>query len=191
LWERMYDKPLASWLEQQWVLRTSQPKAQDLRDAHLTVIDQACALAQRRHDDIALRQLRDDILMAWIEALPARVDTTPWDSVQARRRLVNRACELMLAHTEAPLSILNVCSQLGISRRKLNYCFADVLGTSPMQYLRAMRLNGVHRDLQQAAAGTTVQDVAAHWGFWHLSQFAQDYKKRFGQLPSQTLRKTE
>ena len=188
LWERMYNKPLATWLEQQWVLCTTAGKAQALRQAHLTVLDQASALAHRPHDDLALRQFRDEILMEWIEALPARVDTSQWDTVQRRRRWVNQACELMLAHTEAPLSILDICTQLGISRRKLNYCFADVLGTSPMQYLRTLRLNGVHRALTQAPQGSTVQDIAAHWGFWHLSQFAQDYKKRFGQLPSETLR---
>jgi AraC family ethanolamine operon transcriptional activator len=34
----------------------------------------------------------------------------------------------------------------------------------------------------------TIQDIASHWGFWHLSQFAQDYKKLFGELPSATLK---
>jgi AraC family ethanolamine operon transcriptional activator len=33
-----------------------------------------------------------------------------------------------------------------------------------------------------------VQDVAAAWGFWHLSQFATDYRKLFGTRPSDTLK---
>jgi AraC family ethanolamine operon transcriptional activator len=33
-----------------------------------------------------------------------------------------------------------------------------------------------------------VQDVAAAWGFWHLSQFATDYRKLFGMRPSETLK---
>jgi AraC family ethanolamine operon transcriptional activator len=33
-----------------------------------------------------------------------------------------------------------------------------------------------------------VQDVAAAWGFWHLSQFATDYRKLFGVRPSETLK---
>jgi AraC-like DNA-binding protein len=49
-------------------------------------------------------------------------------------------------------------------------------------------LIGVLRGLRDAAKGVTVQDVAAHWGFWHLGQFAQDYKRLFGELPSTTLR---
>jgi AraC family ethanolamine operon transcriptional activator len=80
---------------------------------------------------------------------------------------------------------------VGTSRRKLNYCFQDVLGTSPVKYLRSLRLNGVRRALRQASPGVTVQDIASHWGFWHLSQFAQDYKHLFGELPSATLKNLE
>ena len=75
LWERMYQKPLAHWLEKQLVLPTSDIKAQNLRDLHLTVLDQASALVHRQHDPQALRQLRDEILMEWLEALPPHVDT--------------------------------------------------------------------------------------------------------------------
>ena len=80
---------------------------------------------------------------------------------------------------------------MGTSRRKLNYCFQDVLGTTPVKYLRSLRLNGARRALRQAAPGVTIQDIASHWGFWHLSQFAQDYKKLFGELPSATLKNFE
>jgi AraC family ethanolamine operon transcriptional activator len=33
-----------------------------------------------------------------------------------------------------------------------------------------------------------VQDIAARWGFWHLSHFANDYRRMFGELPSETAR---
>ncbi|MCY1555380.1 Helix-turn-helix domain protein [compost metagenome] len=101
--------------------------------------------------------------------------------------MVDKACELMMANPDEPPSILDVCSRVGASRRKLNYCFQDVLGTSPTQYLRALRLNGVRRGLREAEPGATVQDVAARWGFWHLGQFSLDYKKHFFELPSETL----
>ena len=65
----------------------------------------------------------------------------------------------------------------------------QVLGINPVAFLRAMRLNGVRRDLRSAcSAGDCVQDVAARWGFWHLGHFVTDYKHMFGELPSQTLR---
>lgn len=189
LWERMYQKPLAGWLEKQLVIQTSPEKAQAVRDVHLAVIAQADALARRPTDEQALRQLRDEILIEWIEALPAQVSTRDLPSVERRKRLVDRACELMLSHSDEPLSVLDVCARVGTSRRKLNYCFQEVLGTTPVKYLRSLRLNGVRAALRHAGPDTRVQDVASHWGFWHLSQFAQDYRRLFGELPSATLQR--
>jgi AraC family transcriptional regulator, ethanolamine operon transcriptional activator len=188
LWEMMYQKPLASWLEKKLVLTTTDIKAQALRELHLDTLQRAVELNSRPIDELALRQLRDDILIEWIEAIPASVDVSDYPNLERRRRLVDRTCEVMMAHAEEPISILEVCRLVGTSKRKLNYCFADVLGTTPIKYLRAIRLNGVRRDLRDAPPGATVQDIAAHWGFWHLSQFAKDYKNLFGELPSQTLR---
>ena len=187
LWERMYQKPLASWLERQMELLPTPASAEALRGKHLQVLKEALALAQHFPDASGLNQLRDDILIEWIEALPPSVDTSDLDSLARRKRLVDKACELMLANPDEPPSILAVCSRVGASRRKLNYCFQDVLGTSPTQYLRALRLNGVRRGLREAGGGATVQDVAARWGFWHLGQFSLDYKKHFFELPSETL----
>lgn len=187
LWERMYQKPLAVWLERQMELLPTPASAQALRAKHLQVLQEAMALAQHFSDPFSLHQLRDDILIEWIEALPPSVDTSDLDSLARRKRLVDKACELMKNNPDKPPTILDLCSCVGASRRKLNYCFQDVLGTSPTQYLRALRLNGVRRGLLEAVAGATVQDVAARWGFWHLGQFSLDYKKHFFELPSQTL----
>lgn len=187
LWERMYQKPLAAWLERQVELHPTPESAAALRARHLQGLKDALSLAQQFPDPSALNQLRDDILIEWIEALPPKVDTSDLDSLARRKRMVDKACELMLANPDEPPSLLDVCSRVGASRRKLNYCFQDVLGTSPTQYLRALRLNGVRRSLRQAPVGTTVQDVAARWGFWHLGQFSLDYKKHFFELPSETL----
>lgn len=189
LWERMYHKPLARWLEKQLVLPTTAPKANALRETQLMVLAQASSLVDRPYDEQALRQLRDELLMEWMEALPESVDMGELPTLERRKKLVDKACALMLGHTDEPLSILQVCQQLGTSRRKLNYCFQHVLGTTPIKYLRVLRLNGARRGLRDAALGTTVQDVASHWGFWHLGQFALDYKQLFGELPSCTLRR--
>jgi AraC family ethanolamine operon transcriptional activator len=84
--------------------------------------------------------------------------------------------------------MLELCKQVGASPRRLELCFRDVLGLSPHKYLRAVRLCGVRRELKRlAGSGATVHDVAARWGFWHMSAFSADYKQQFGELPSVTL----
>ena len=110
------------------------------------------------------------------------------DSHRARRQVVERAKTYALAHLDTPVSVADLCTVLGQSRRNLQYCFQTVLGVSPVQYLRAVRLNGVRRELRHGTAELRIGDVAARWGFWHQSQFAADYRTLFGELPSQTLR---
>lgn len=59
-----------------------------------------------------------------------------------------------------------------------------------MEHLRAVRLERARLDLSRGGDGdTSVTEVALRWGFGHLGQFAADYKRRFGELPSQSLRK--
>ena len=73
-------------------------------------------------------------------------------------------------------------------RRTLQNATQEVLGVSPQNYLKAVRLNGFRRALKcRNPARESIGDVAARWGFWHLSQLAQDYRRLFGELPSQTL----
>ena len=102
------------------------------------------------------------------------------------------ACALLLAQHDTPLSLLAVCREVGASPRKLSYCFQDVLGLSPARFVKATRLNAVRRELAQGAregSPQSVYDVAARWGFWHFGHFSSDYKRQFGELPSQTLKR--
>jgi len=50
-------------------------------------------------------------------------------------------------------------------------------------------MNGVRRDLQRADPSEKIADVANRWGFWHMGQFAADYRRQFGELPSETLKR--
>lgn len=189
LWERMYQKPLPAWLDRQVVVQARPGMAELLRAGQLAMLERIAEAPALLDDPLAVQQMRDAVLFDWIEAIPARVDTTGLKSSEARKRVVDRACDLMMSQPDCPLSILELCSRVGASPRKLEYCFRDVLGISPTKYLRAVRLNGARRDLKRGGpACSGVNDVAARWGFWHLSQFSLDYKRQFGELPSQTLR---
>jgi AraC family ethanolamine operon transcriptional activator len=115
---------------------------------------------------------------------PMAVPTRP-----RRQWIVSEARDYVLANRERAVNVPELCERLHVSRRTLQYCFQDVLGMAPATYLRMIRLNGARRDLCDATgAPRSVQDIAAAWGFWHLSQFATDYRKLFGVRPSETLK---
>ena len=123
-----------------------------------------------------------------LQALLPLLDTSVVDpavrgSFARRQRVVAKARDYLLAHHDQALTVPDLCQQLFVSRRTLQYCFEDVLGMTPVQYLRILRLNGARRDLRNNPA-RAVGDVAADWSFWHFSQFSSDYRKLFGHSPS-------
>jgi AraC-like DNA-binding protein len=76
-----------------------------------------------------------------------------------------------------------------MSVRTLHAAFQQQFGESPMSYLRRVRLDHVRAELVHSdASEVRVTDVAMRWGFFHQSRFAQQYRDRFGELPSATLR---
>jgi AraC family ethanolamine operon transcriptional activator len=111
------------------------------------------------------------------------------DTRSANRRLVvRRVDDYMQANIHEPLTILDFCKEGHASERTLHYAFHEVFGMSPMAYFKAQRLNCVRQALKTAefADDRTVAEIAQHWGFWHTGNFAADYRRLFGELPSQT-----
>jgi AraC family ethanolamine operon transcriptional activator len=106
-----------------------------------------------------------------------------------RARLVCRAEEYVRANLGHPLSMFDLCREFDISERTLRYAFQEFRGLSPMAYFKVCRLNAVRQELKAAFAGTaTVYEIAQRWGFWHTGEFAADYRRLFGELPSQSLK---
>lgn len=137
----------------------------------------------------ATRFLRQAILGHLLHALDSAEVESQWiGSYENRRQVVDRARAYVLEHLDAPVTVADLCQVLHISRRTLQTCFSEVLDTNPIHYLRAVRLAGARRSLRAAGKGESVQDIAARWGFWHLSHFAADYRRMFGELPSETMR---
>jgi AraC family ethanolamine operon transcriptional activator len=172
------------------VLELGRAPAQELRSLLQTALD----VAQRRPAVLrfaALHRTLEQALLATAARVLSRAAGEPQQRVPARMRhaLVARAKDYMRAHVDEPLTVEDLCRALRVSRRTLQYGFQDVLQISPAGYLRALRLNGARRALRGADPDRDcVHDIAARWGFWHLSRFADDYRRMFGELPSQTLR---
>ncbi|WP_299203183.1 helix-turn-helix domain-containing protein [uncultured Amphritea sp.] len=135
------------------------------------------------------RGIRDSVLQHLLELIDE--EQVHYLEPLARKRVVDRARDYMMSHINEPPTIVELCNNVGASRRKLQYCFQETLGTNPVAYLRTLRLNAVHRELLTPYRTESVHDIAVERGFLHLSRFANDYKQLFGELPSETLRRTQ
>ena len=104
-----------------------------------------------------------------------------------RQQLVERATKYLDRSWFEPIRITEICRDLHADRRTLQNAFQDVLGISPNAFFKNVRLNRAHQDLKRRCDHEEpICDVAMRWGFWHLSQFARDYQRAFGELPSET-----
>jgi AraC family ethanolamine operon transcriptional activator len=103
--------------------------------------------------------------------------------------IVEKCHRLAMAETIAVPSVIELCQRLHVSRRTVQNSFRSVAETTPLNYLRSVRLNGVRRSLTSThPSELSIGDAAARWGFFHLSHFAVEYQELFGELPSQTRR---
>lgn len=103
---------------------------------------------------------------------------------------IRRASAYLDAHAAEPLALEQVAAAAGISVQGLQAGFARHRGVSPMAYLRRVRMERAHLDLQAGdrSRGDTVAAIARRWGFASPGRFAVEYRRVFGRSPGRTLR---
>lgn len=119
----------------------------------------------------------------------SRPDRTAEASTDTRPVLLRRAIAYIEDNADSPIVLSDVATSVHVTPRALQYMFKRHLDMTPMAYLRRVRLDRAHHDLVDAdPTETTVQHVAARWGFAHTGRFAAMYRRTYGCMPSDTLR---
>ena len=90
-------------------------------------------------------------------------------------------------HSPVKITLQDIARELGVPERTLRRLFRDRFAISPGQYQLAVRLNLVKKQLQLAITkGESVSEIAARQGFLHMGRFSAQYRRLFGETPSQT-----
>lgn len=94
------------------------------------------------------------------------------------------------AGVQRTFALDQIAAAAGVTSQALRYAFRRSLDVTPIGYLRRVRLERAHAELQRAdpASGVTVAGVARRWGWSSPSRFTKAYWRRFGVLPGHTLR---
>jgi AraC-like DNA-binding protein len=103
--------------------------------------------------------------------------------------LVRRSEEYMRAHLKEAISIIDLLRICGCSRSVLFAAFRNARGYTPMEFLTEQRLQSAREKLLTSHLEASVSSIALDCGFINLGRFSQVYRKRFGERPSDTLRK--
>lgn len=119
----------------------------------------------------------------------AALEPTAADRATAKPELLRRAAAYIDAHAHTDIMLVDIAAAVHVTPRALQYAFRRHLDMSPIEYLRSVRLDHAHRQLRRENPTTTsVQAVAAHWGFAHAGRFSALYRQTYGRNPSDTLK---
>jgi AraC family ethanolamine operon transcriptional activator len=135
------------------------------------------------------RAFERDLLLPFLVGVGNDVSGGDRQPARTDARLVRRVEDWVDQSGSVELNVPDLCAAMGVPLRTLQRAFARSLGIGPVRYLRFRRLARVRNALiALGPADTSVTDVAMEHGFWDLSRFAMQYKKLYGESPSDTLK---
>lgn len=141
------------------------------------------------HSPAALAELEQNVIVAFLFC--NRSNFSPYleseDRALASYQL-RKAEDYIAAHWNEPLTIEAIAIATSVSARSIFHHFRKKRGQSPMTYLKQVRLEHARRKFMRGGDEVSVTDVAFACGFGNLGHFANDYFRRFGELPSETIR---
>jgi AraC-like DNA-binding protein len=144
------------------------------------------------HSPLARATVLRTLVAALLETFshPAREalggDAERWRSAP---RTVRRAVAFIEEHAGDDIGLSQIVAASGIGPRGLQLAFRRHADVTPLEYLRRVRLDRAHQDLETATpAEATVGAVADRWGFFHHGNFSALYLRTYGRSPSVTLR---
>jgi AraC-like DNA-binding protein len=138
------------------------------------------------------RRLATTLLLTFPNTALARLhDPNAPEDETAEPATVRRATEFMDANAQSDIDITQIAEAARVGARGLQAAFRRHRNQTPLEYLRQVRMDGAHRDLQAGdpTRGDTVATIAARWGFTHAGRFSVEYREIHGCSPREALRR--
>jgi adenylate cyclase len=103
---------------------------------------------------------------------------------------VKNAIDYLRQNSSRNVVMAELAAACDVAERTLRKHFRAFVGIPPVEYSRRLRLAAVREDLLAGAEGASITDVATRHGFNHFGRFSSHYRRRFGETPSATLRRS-
>ena len=118
----------------------------------------------------------------------AQDDPTGQDRHDSHDATLRRAVAFIDDNAHLDITVADIAAAASVSVRAVQSAFRRHLDTTPLAYLRRVRLHHARQDLLSAdPARVTVTDIAYRWGFPSPSRFAAYYREVYGTSPAHTL----
>ena len=144
-------------------------------------------------DTDAVRAAEQELSLAVVRALE-RSSKLPESRLGrpnfSRERVIARTLQRVEDCRDQALLVSDLCTASAVSERTLRNVFQEYFGVGPIRFLKLRQLREIHAALARAdSAHETVTQLAGRFGIWDFSLFARNYKRLYGESPSETLRK--
>jgi len=179
------DRP--DWLDRPHLgsLSTHQARAWQLVVSHAMDVIATPAL----HSPLVLTEVQRLLAASFLSLYDPEFDDPPGVDRDGTTRAVDRAIAFIETNPNTNVTVADIARAARISVRSLQSAFRQQRDTTPISYLRRVRLDHAHHDLTAGDPSlTTVTHIATRWGFYDLGAFAKLYRQTYGHSPSQSLR---
>lgn len=128
-----------------------------------------------------------ELLAGFVADHKVNAQNSPKIAVRPSAFLAGQIREFIRAQNSSDIIPEAIAQEFRISRRHLEHLFRTHFNQSPARYIRTVKLNEFRSALIQSAnLNHSIGDIAAQFGFWHLSRLGEHYRRQFGELPSAT-----
>ncbi len=166
---------------------TSQASSRLLREMTMFLANQLNTAAAQLPAAV-LTELEQTLIVAFLSAHRHNFsELLEGNAKEAAPRVVRAAEEYIEASWDRAITIEELAAQTNTSIRSLYAAFKKARGYSPMAFAKTVRMRRAHQMLLEAGPRTSVATVAYKCGFGNLGHFAGDYRKLYGELPSEVL----
>lgn len=102
-----------------------------------------------------------------------------------------RLVDYIEKNIKSDLCVEKLAAQAYMSTRSVYMLFKKHANATPKQFIRDKKLQAVHQVLTNPECGgfVNITALALEYGFTHLGRFAETYRKTYGVLPSETLKR--
>lgn len=140
-----------------------------------------------QHEPLVVANATRLLVATTLAAFPSSaLNESAADRRDAHPLTVRRAIAFIEDNAARNITVADIAHAARVSIRAIQLAFRRHLDTTPMAYLRRVRLSCADADLR--AGNGSVTSIAARWGYARPSVFAAHYRAAYGVSPSRTLR---
>lgn len=137
---------------------------------------------------ISSMMLYNHILSTYAHAIGHAHTSTPLKRNESAL-LAKKIYHYLQDHAKAPIQMIDLTALIGKSERTVERLFKKYFGVPPYTYLKLHRLHLIRKRLMQRDPSCiNITHLAMENGFMEIGYFGREYKKTFGETPSETLK---